>query len=266
MINYYKVLKVSQNASMAEIKRAYRRLAKNYHPDLHGGSEEATRKFALIVEAYEVLSNPQQRANFDLQLAREIHGGKCEDSILSSNNYYARRLRQIALEKRYNQIINKIIDAERQEVLALQKIIFPLVGLFFSIFFVAVFRPKFFSSSNMFSKIVLVTLSIAGLVHLISRLREGFQKYTYDSEKLHDSIFEENNDTRPYSRITALCFILIGVFLSLSLGALIGNYIETFVTTAMPGLFSPTFQIEFLLYPPIIVLLVDAIHSITSRD
>ncbi|RMG04156.1 MAG: molecular chaperone DnaJ, partial [Acidobacteria bacterium] len=32
MINYYKVLKVSQNASMAEIKRAYRRLAKNYHP------------------------------------------------------------------------------------------------------------------------------------------------------------------------------------------------------------------------------------------
>ncbi len=266
MIDYYKVLKVPPNASTAEIKRAYRRLAKKFHPDLHGGSEEATRRFALIVEAYEVLSNPQERAYFDRQLAKAIYGNDSNSSILSSDNYYARKLRQIALEKRYNQIIDRIIDAERQEVMALQKIIFPLVGLFLSIFFVAIFRPRFFSTSDVFTKFALLSLSVTGFVHLISRLREGFHRYTYDSEKLHDSIFEVVEEEKPYSRIAAIVFIFVGISLSAVLGFLIGNYLEMFVAAAMPRLFSPTFQLEFILYPPIIVLLVDALHYLTSKD
>lgn len=265
MINYYKVLKVPPNATTAEIKRAYRKLAKKFHPDLHGGSEEATKKFALIVEAYEVLSNPQERAYFDRQLAKALYGNDSQSSIFYSDNYYAKKLRRIALEKRYNQIIDQIIDAERKEVLALQKIIFPIVGLFLSIFFVAIFRPKFFTSSNLLSKLVLLTLFIAGVVHLFSRLREGLQKYTYE-ERLHDSIFESLKEERPYSRLTAFAFIFLGVIVSIAAGTLIGNYIETFVSSSMPGLFSSSFQLEFVLYPPIIVLLVDFIHSFISKD
>jgi len=260
-INYYEVLGVSSKASTAEIKRAYRRLAKKYHPDLHGGSEEATRRFALIVEAYEILSNSQERANFDRKLAQE----NGESSILFSENYYARKLRQIALEKRYNQIVDKIIQAEREEVLALQKIIFPLVALFLSIFFVAVFRPRFFADTDFLGKLILITLSVIGLIHLLSRLKEGFQRYTYDSEKLHNSLFEEE-EIRPYSRSVALAFIILGIGVSLGLGWIIGDYLEIFIAAAMPRLFSPTFQAEFFLYPPILVLLIDIIHYLTSRD
>jgi len=57
MVNYYDTLKVSPKASSAEIKSAYRRLARKLHPDVNNGSEETALKFAQIAEAYEVLGN-----------------------------------------------------------------------------------------------------------------------------------------------------------------------------------------------------------------
>lgn len=57
----YEVLGVSRNASEEEIKQAYRRLAKQYHPDLHPGDKEAARKMQEINAAYEQLHNPAQR-------------------------------------------------------------------------------------------------------------------------------------------------------------------------------------------------------------
>ena len=61
-IDYYKILGVDKNTGPAEIKQAYRRLALKYHPDKLGGSEE---KFSVIREAYETLSNPFKRKNYD---------------------------------------------------------------------------------------------------------------------------------------------------------------------------------------------------------
>lgn len=55
----YAVLGVSRNATEAEIKSAYRRLAKQYHPDLHPGDPVAARKMVEINEAYEQIKNPQ---------------------------------------------------------------------------------------------------------------------------------------------------------------------------------------------------------------
>jgi len=72
---YYKILEVDEGATGDEIKKAYRRLAKQYHPDKNAGNKQAEEKFKDILEAYQVLSDSKKRQQYD-QMRKFGYGGQ----------------------------------------------------------------------------------------------------------------------------------------------------------------------------------------------
>lgn len=73
--NYYDVLGVGRDASQADVKKAYRRLARKYHPDVNPGDEIAIQRFKDVKEAYEVLSNPHLRDQYDTYGRTDLDSG-----------------------------------------------------------------------------------------------------------------------------------------------------------------------------------------------
>ncbi|MFO7957244.1 MAG: molecular chaperone DnaJ [Candidatus Brocadiia bacterium] len=76
--DYYNVLGVSPDASQEEIRKAYRKLAKEHHPDRHGGSKDAEEKFKKISDAYSVLGDPEKRKQYDQLRRAGMRGGRFE--------------------------------------------------------------------------------------------------------------------------------------------------------------------------------------------
>lgn len=77
-IDYYKVLGLSKDASADDVKKAYRKLARKYHPDLNPNNKEAHKKFQEINEANEVLSDPEKKEKYDKYGENWKHGEEFE--------------------------------------------------------------------------------------------------------------------------------------------------------------------------------------------
>jgi curved DNA-binding protein len=82
-IDYYKLLEIDKNASEADIKKAYRKLARKYHPDLNPNNEDAKKKFQQINEANEVLSHAENRKKYD-KYGKDWQNGEAYDNARKS--------------------------------------------------------------------------------------------------------------------------------------------------------------------------------------
>jgi len=74
-LSYYEILEISKDADKSTIKKAYRTMAKKYHPDKNPGDKEAEHNFKLCNEAYQVLSDEQQRSIYDRYGKEGLQGG-----------------------------------------------------------------------------------------------------------------------------------------------------------------------------------------------
>ena len=88
-IDYYKILGIERNASADDIKKAYRKLARKYHPDMNPNDKEAEKKFKEINEANEVLSNPENRAKYDKYGENWKHGEEYERAQQQQRQQYS---------------------------------------------------------------------------------------------------------------------------------------------------------------------------------
>jgi molecular chaperone DnaJ len=268
VVDYYKVLGVKRTASAAEVKSAYRKLARLRHPDVNGGSEKAAKEFALISLAYRTLSDPQERAYYDTQLKRADGGAEFGGSVFHSNNPHAQRIRRMAVQARFDRVVDRIVEAERREAFAMQQAVFTTVTLFFSTFLVAVIKPPFWLKLNIFGRAVIVTLAAIGLWHLAVRLKACFDHYTYKPKSIHDSLInsEEGKAEKPFTRFAASTFLILGYAAILSAGIFLGTHAGSVsLFKDLPHLFGPGFGLDLLFYPPIAVLIVDTMHTVASK-
>ena len=268
MIDYYKLLGVKTNASQTEIKSAYRKLARKNHPDLNPNSE-AGRQFALLSKAYHNLIDPQERAYYDDQLKAQTNRSY---SILDSNNPHAKRARNLAVQAKWDRLVDEVLERDRQENRERQRAVFTTVSLFLSTFFLAMMRPQLWHVFSTMGRVIVLTLFVIGVWHLANRLREYFAHYTYTPKRIQESIIrQEAVPEQPFTRFSAYTFLLVGYALSIGIGLYIGWHTQDFFND-LTLLFrhrvasvQSSMVLDLIFYPPIAVLIIDTVHGLASR-
>jgi uncharacterized membrane protein len=262
VVDYYKILGIQRTATAAEIKSAYRRLARQRHPDVNGGSEHAARRFALLALAYRTLSDPQERAAYDAKCEKERQSRS--GFVLHSDNIHARRMRMVTVQARCDRVVDLLLEADRRASTERSQAVFTTVTLFFSTFIVAMLKPKFWQI-GIIGRAVVITLFVFGLWHLASRLREYFERYTYKPERLHVSIMaEEEKSEKPFTRSSAYLFLVVGYIASIAAGLFAADQLH-YVMNDLAFIFDQNIRPDLIFYPPIAVLIVDTMHTFASK-
>ena len=273
MIDYYKILGVKSNASYADIKSAYRKLARKSHPDLNPDSK-AAREFALLSKAYHVLSNPQDRAYYDQTWQAQKNRSY---SILDSNNPHAKRARNLAVQAKWDRLVDEVLERDRKENRERQRAVFTTVSLFLSTFFLAMIRPQLWQIFNPFGRAIVVTLFVIGVWHLFTRLREYFAHYTYQPKVIEGSIRNSETPEQPFTRFSAYTFLLVGYALCIGIGLYIGWHTQDFFNSmnmlirtpagaqALANSSAVLLIPDLVFYPPIAVLIIDTMQELAAR-
>ena len=123
MKNYYEILEVDKNASEEIIEKAYKTLAKRYHPDLQNGEtkKEYEEKMKLINEAYDILSNDFKRKQYDEGLENETISMEEYKRVLQENNMLRQQLNNVVTQRdegsinNMGRVLNEQINRARQQ-------------------------------------------------------------------------------------------------------------------------------------------------------
>jgi len=259
MVDYYQVLGVKSTASVKEIKAAYKRLARQQHPDLNGGLPEATRAFVQLSRARDILIDPQRRAAYDAQRSAYAAKGAYAPVVNPTVETYVRRARSDA---RIKKNLEKFLMIEREEARALRQAVFPIVAFLFAAFFVPLVRPHLWRSSGWTGRTVILLLVSIGVWHTVSKIWTAIKLHAdYDRTVATD----DQMLPKRWSRRQALLFIALAAIGCGLLGTLIGMSFSDSLLSAMPMFFDPSIRLELLFYPWIMVLVIDALHLLSQR-
>lgn len=248
MTDLYRVLGVSPRATGSEIKSAYRRLARRYHPDV-SASPDANERFAKISEAYRVLSDSALRARYDRG-----------EQIYARTTFYASRAAQVvAYQRKFDRVVDEMIARERQESDARSHAVFVVVTLFVSGFYVAFAKPKIVEDLNILGRIFVVSVALYAVWYLLRNLAIVLARYTYTVPTGVISVFrEEAPNDKLVSRSAGLVFIVCGYLVFLGLGIIMSRLTRLHYGPAL----SPGMILSVFLYPPIAVLIIGGFRRI----
>lgn len=250
MTDLYRTLEVSRRATTAEIRSAYRRLARACHPDV-SNSPDANAQFARINEAYHVLIDATRRAAYDRGEYKQ-----------PPRTFYASRAAEVVAKQReFDRLVDEMIAHERQETAARSHAVLVVVPLFLSAFYVMVAKPKIIEGLSLLGRAVVVMLAAIALIYLIKNLSLVLARYTYAVPDHLTSVFrEEAPRDKSISRTAGLVFLICGYLVSLGMGYVVSQVVPISYGAA----FSPGLLLGVFIYPPIAVLLVGSIRHIAT--
>ncbi len=250
MTDLYQILGVSQQSSASEIRSAYRKLARQFHPDV-SSSPDANARFTQINDAYHVLIDPQRRRAYD-----------CGEDLESLKKVHVARAAEFAaLKREFDRMFDEVIAQDRQEIAARRHAVLIVVPLFLSAFYVMVTaaRLPILIDFGLLGGLLVVGLAVAGLVYLVKNLSLVLSHYTYkEPDQLITMLREETPQEKAISRKAGLVFLICGYLVSLGLGYMVS---KTLPMKDVPS-FSLGVLFNTLVYPPIAVLVIGSLRRI----
>jgi hypothetical protein len=250
MTDLYHTLGISRQATAREIKSAYRKLARECHPDV-SASPDANLRFATLSEAYQVLIDESRRAAYD----------RGED-VFRQRTFYAAAAYAaavVAQERVFNLQVDEELDAFRQEMAERRDAVLVVVPLFISAFYVMAAKPQILEGVSGLGKMAVVALAGLGLFYLINNLKVVLQRYTYHAPESFTSVFqEEKPKDKPISRRAGLIFLICGYFVSLGMGYVVSKILPLLLGAEL----SLSTLLGCFLYPPIAVLLMGSLRKL----